>query len=933
VSGLLIILYLFSAQSLGWLVTFSLQQRGFTNVAIEFERPGLDGLLIEHLDLTSDNISVTAKVIKISYDTGVFQGLLQTVEINSLGVRQIKLASSDQTEPQPPLSLPDLSRLWPLVPAQIVTIDDLRVRMEEPDLQLAGRARLDLEQASLTLTVNSKLLPGTLDAAAVLLPNGKLDVNVNLPGESSLLEVTGLPDLVSNQVELSATLKVTNKVFRFVQAIMENQSLLKSDLVAVLDNTPLDGSISVNARGKIPWGTNWRQLTLQVESELDITTDLPVVGETKIHGPLQLVVEDSQFKVSSTGINIKAREMTLDKTVFAVSDASTVRLTFNTQATFEAVADDVVAALTGSAQVDWHMIVSSDSDGAPIRLAESSGSLSTSKQSGQLIEDLDLQSKLTFGVENIARHQGFKNASVRGEVELVIANETATLATKQLTLAVDGIQYEGLPYLVELVSPPEIQLKLALTRGKLASLFAGTTLQAPLSNLLTSLKTIGSLKLEATVSSDDPAALLAFGSFAGGVDFNLDEGTLNLDLLENTAFDLALPSMDVGLKSKVPTRITWDHNRNTFLMNRSEWSLRIPELKLLDQRLAFRNAQLNLESIQFQSPELKLKGVARARTSRSATPLAFDILANTSVDVADFSLLIDHKVTQSLLKTELSGWRSAYDLSSGTLKLNLAGKARWQEGSAEIDAKGDISIAEGAAHYDEIKLSGLAANFPHLIAGSSLKLLPGSLSIAALDAGVPVENIKMLMQSDLEQAAISNFQADLLGARIQTSDFTYLLETGDTEFDVSVSGLPVANVLLLEGEDIKGDGILDGNLSVVLSSGKPSIPFGKLSSRPPGGNLSYQGNLPEASPGLSLAIKALRNFIYRQMDVDVNLVPNGDLNLLVKLQGHSPEVEKGRPINFKLNVSENLPALLESLQASDTFSKRVQQRLSKQPVN
>ena len=90
---------------------------------------------------------------------------------------------------------------------------------------------------------------------------------------------------------------------------------------------------------------------------------------------------------------------------------------------------------------------------------------------------------------------------------------------------------------------------------------------------------------------------------------------------------------------------------------------------------------------------------------------------------------------------------------------------------------------------------------------------------------------------------------------------------------------------------------------------------------------------PWTTPGLSLAIKALRNFVYKQMDVDVKLAPTGDLNLLVKLQGHSPDVEKGRPINFNLNVSENLPALMESLKASDNFSKRVQQRLSKQPVN
>lgn len=65
----------------------------------------------------------------------------------------------------------------------------------------------------------------------------------------------------------------------------------------------------------------------------------------------------------------------------------------------------------------------------------------------------------------------------------------------------------------------------------------------------------------------------------------------------------------------------------------------------------------------------------------------------------------------------------------------------------------------------------------------------------------------------------------------------------------------------------------------------------------------------------------------------MKLVPTGDLNLLVALQGSSPDVVDRRSINLNLNVSENLPALMESLQASEAFSKRIQQQLSHQPVN
>jgi hypothetical protein len=49
--------------------------------------------------------------------------------------------------------------------------------------------------------------------------------------------------------------------------------------------------------------------------------------------------------------------------------------------------------------------------------------------------------------------------------------------------------------------------------------------------------------------------------------------------------------------------------------------------------------------------------------------------------------------------------------------------------------------------------------------------------------------------------------------------------------------------------------------------------------------------------------------------------------LAVRLEGYNPEIEGGRPFHYNLNISENLPALLQSLRLSDEVSERVERRI------
>ncbi|HTO59431.1 MAG TPA: YdbH domain-containing protein, partial [Pseudomonadales bacterium] len=100
--------------------------------------------------------------------------------------------------------------------------------------------------------------------------------------------------------------------------------------------------------------------------------------------------------------------------------------------------------------------------------------------------------------------------------------------------------------------------------------------------------------------------------------------------------------------------------------------------------------------------------------------------------------------------------------------------------------------------------------------------------------------------------------------------------------------------------------------------------------RAPGGTLVYKGAAAAsfaAKSGLSFALQALEDFRYDTLDAKVALAADGVLALGVRLQGVNPAVEQGRAIQFNLNVTESLPALLQSLRAADRITEQVERRL------
>jgi hypothetical protein len=178
---------------------------------------------------------------------------------------------------------------------------------------------------------------------------------------------------------------------------------------------------------------------------------------------------------------------------------------------------------------------------------------------------------------------------------------------------------------------------------------------------------------------------------------------------------------------------------------------------------------------------------------------------------------------------------------------------------------------------------------------------------------------------------IAKFSAGLFDGSVSTPQIDYHLETGTSQFEMIANELSLDKILALEGDQIAGTGVLNGVIPVNVSNHQITVIDGHFASQSPGGVIRYKGAAEAAvsldQQGFGFAIGALDNFNYSVLNTGVNYAESGDLSLAIRLEGSNPKIENGRQIHYNLNISENIPALLRSLQLSDDITEQVERRV------
>ncbi|MEL7557948.1 YdbH domain-containing protein [Stutzerimonas chloritidismutans] len=288
------------------------------------------------------------------------------------------------------------------------------------------------------------------------------------------------------------------------------------------------------------------------------------------------------------------------------------------------------------------------------------------------------------------------------------------------------------------------------------------------------------------------------------------------------------------------------------------------------------------------------------------------------------------------LATTLADWPPLLELNNGRMQ----GQAQISlPGSGPLAASAKLSAKGLGGIYDRTELSGLDAELSAVLRRNQLRLEVSELTLREANPGFTFGPLRFAGDyvASLDTPAQGRLawnvaEVRLLGGRLWLEPGAADLAAGTQQLHAHLRGLQLP--LLLEAypaEGLSGTGVIDGELQLQRSEAGISIEQGSLQARDPGGALQFRSPkiqaLGQANPAMRLVTEALDDFHYDLLASDVHYAADGKLDLGLKLHGRNPALEGGRPINFSINLEEDIPALLTSLQLSDRVSETIQRRV------
>lgn len=265
--------------------------------------------------------------------------------------------------------------------------------------------------------------------------------------------------------------------------------------------------------------------------------------------------------------------------------------------------------------------------------------------------------------------------------------------------------------------------------------------------------------------------------------------------------------------------------------------------------------------------------------------------------------------------------------ASGTV--TGTGRIDWNEAGVTSSGRFSSEGLDFAAAFGPVRGASGTIVFDDLI---NLTTAPGQrIRVGSVNPGIEVTD------GEVEFALRDGQMLGVAGGTWPFMGGTLRLRPVDLNLGVSerrayvfeIEGLDAATfVQNLELGNISASGTFDGEVPIVFDEqGNGRIEGGELASRPPGGNVSYVGELTyeDLSPIANYAFDALRSLDYRRMTVGMNGSLSGEIITEVRFEG----VSQGEgttnnfitrqiadlPLEFRVNIRAAFAQLLTNLRS------------------
>lgn len=270
-------------------------------------------------------------------------------------------------------------------------------------------------------------------------------------------------------------------------------------------------------------------------------------------------------------------------------------------------------------------------------------------------------------------------------------------------------------------------------------------------------------------------------------------------------------------------------------------------------------------------------------------------------------------------------------------------------GNLSIDLNASLADASpvGALTVEFDRVSGLTNRtaWSGLNGVVRLSLGDGSVrgdaeaELASINPGIPFGPVAVQAQYNAPadrplagELALVKAASGFLGGGLRVKPQQWSIEERPIQATVWLNDLQLGQLMqVYPTEGVDGSGVLEGQVPISIDSDGISVSGGQITARSPGGSLSLPADrlraLAANNEAMALVVEALQNFNYSVLNSTIDYDQNGQLTLGLRLEGESPQVREGQPIVVNINLEEDIPALMTSLQLSGRVNEAVAERV------
>lgn len=417
--------------------------------------------------------------------------------------------------------------------------------------------------------------------------------------------------------------------------------------------------------------------------------------------------------------------------------------------------------------------------------------------------------------------------------------------------------------------------------------------------------------------------------------------TLHADRLRplsgSTVNDVSVANLNAQLSG---ARLNASYQQEPFVLNTLELSgpltvkagqLQHPQLQ--PQAWAFNG---NIDS---NFHKTRVKGLLRAGSGTTAN-LDVDFPYQGPVHL-NGKMRVSGEDEAEALSRVLADWPPLLDVSGGTVSADINLHQSLQRAQPRnLNLSAGLTFVEWSGLYDRTAWEGVNGSINIQLQDSELGIDAPELTIEQVNPGLPLGPIQLAGNYQAPLAELSRgtltFEkafSEALGGEIHVQPGSWDLAQAPVTIPVELQQLSLTRLLqLYPAEGLAGTGILSGTVPVLFDPLTGiEIDRGRIDALKPGGRLQLTADrlkaLASQNETMKVVTRALEDFHYSVLDSGIDYDGDGTLVLTLHLKGRNPEVGDGRPVVLNINLEENIPALLKSLQLSGNVSERVKDRV------